>query len=157
MAKRIRTPEYYAHQRAYMRSRRAAQSEAERLREYKDRESWRAKNLEKVRAQQRARYRARPEQMKEKQLRRDFGIGLSEYNSMLAVQGGLCAICRTDKPGGTSKGYFYVDHDHATGKVRALLCQSCNSGLGAFKDRHDLLVLAAMYLALHEARQVTAA
>jgi hypothetical protein len=65
---------------------------------------------------------------------------------MLAAQGGLCAICRTAPA-------VHVDHDHATGAVRALLCFNCNGGLGQFKDDPLLLHAAAYYVALHTARQ----
>ena len=58
---------------------------------------------------------------------------------MIEVQGGLCLICR-EKPA------KHVDHDHATGKVRGILCFSCNRGLGKFEDDPSLLERAITYL-----------
>jgi hypothetical protein len=47
-----------------------------------------------------------------------------EYDAMLAAQGGVCAICgRPPKPGGRR---FHKDHDHKTGRLRGLLCFTCN-------------------------------
>ena len=58
---------------------------------------------------------------------------------MLAEQGGVCAICR-EAPA------EHVDHDHATERVRGLLCFNCNGALGQFRDRPDLMLRAIMYL-----------
>jgi len=58
---------------------------------------------------------------------------------LLAEQGGLCAICR-EAPAA------HVDHDHATGRVRGLLCFNCNGALGQFRDRPDLMLRAYAYL-----------
>lgn len=58
---------------------------------------------------------------------------------MLAEQKGLCAICR-EAPA------KHVDHDHATGRVRGLLCFNCNGALGQFRDRTDLMLRAVAYL-----------
>jgi hypothetical protein len=66
---------------------------------------------------------------------------------MLEAQGGRCAICRSDKPGG--RGRFAVDHCHSSGRVRGLLCVACNAGLGQFRDDPDLLRAAVAYLAVH--------
>ena len=63
---------------------------------------------------------------------------------MLAAQGGRCAICGTDKPGG--KGSFHVDHCHVGGEIRGLLCHSCNIGLGQFKDDRERIQAAIAYL-----------
>lgn len=74
-----------------------------------------------------------------------FGITLEDYKEKLAQQGGGCAICKTTTPRKNAH-YFMVDHDHKTGKVRGLLCGSCNSALGLFKDNSDILLTAAEYL-----------
>lgn len=94
---------------------------------------WRSANPEK----QRRSYR-------NASLKRQYGITLEDYERMLAAQEHCCAICGADYPGG--KGDFHVDHDHATGEVRALLCHACNVGLGHFGDDPDRLRVAAAYL-----------
>lgn len=64
--------------------------------------------------------------------------------AMEAAQQNICPICKrfvSDDERG-----MCVDHDHATGRVRGLLCIQCNSGLGMFKDSPRTLVRAARYL-----------
>ena len=73
-----------------------------------------------------------------------FGLTLNELDLMYAQQGSKCAICGTTEQ--EHGKYLAIDHCHRTGKVRGLLCMSCNTGLGNFKDRADLLVLAVQYL-----------
>ena len=59
---------------------------------------------------------------------------------LIAQDGELCVICRrTDQP-------LYVDHSHATKKVRGLLCVNCNTGLGHLKDNPENLLCATEYL-----------
>ena len=62
---------------------------------------------------------------------------------MVEIQNGKCAICgaaqRLDRA-------QCVDHSHATGAVRGILCDECNKGLGCFKDDTELLRKAAYYL-----------
>lgn len=67
---------------------------------------------------------------------------------MFEQQGFGCAICSKTEPKATSLGrvYLHVDHSHATGKVRGILCDDCNHGLGKFHDKPDLLVRAIKYL-----------
>jgi hypothetical protein len=69
-----------------------------------------------------------------------YGLTGEDFNRMLAVQGGRCAICALAAP------LLHVDHNHATGAVRALLCRECNVGLGKFRDDPVLLRSAAAYL-----------
>ena len=60
-----------------------------------------------------------------------------------------CPICKkTTIPGLTSK--VVCDHDHITGKPRAWICDSCNTGLGRFKDNIELLESAIQYLKLNK-------
>ena len=74
-----------------------------------------------------------------------------DYNNMLKSQNYCCAICGTDTPTGKWK-VFAVDHDHTTGKVRSLLCNECNRGIGLLKDSPDLLMKAATYLISHNVK-----
>ena len=70
---------------------------------------------------------------------RRYGIGADEVDTLVAAQGGMCAICGKRNP-------EHVDHDHATGVVRGILCFNCNGGLGQFRDSTDALRAAAVYL-----------
>jgi ribosomal protein L34E len=77
------------------------------------------------------------------------GSSTEEYRTLFAAQDGKCAIC------GALHGHrsqydrvcrFAVDHDHRTDKVRGLLCNNCNRGLGHFKDSIENLESALRYL-----------
>lgn len=73
-------------------------------------------------------------------LAREYGLTPEEYDFMFASQGNACAICRV------TDVRWFVDHDHATGKVRGILCPKCNSALGFAKDSPEILRAAAQYL-----------
>lgn len=79
-------------------------------------------------------------------LRRRNGLEQDEYDALLEKQGGGCAICGTTRPGHTTNRRFDVDHHHGTGRIRGLLCQACNMGIGQMGDNPDRLRLAAEYL-----------
>lgn len=77
---------------------------------------------------------------------RKYGLTVEVYAQMLEEQGGGCACC-----GGrcaTGKR-LAVDHDHATGKVRGLLCARCNTTLGAFKEDRSALANLIHYIGVH--------
>lgn len=59
-----------------------------------------------------------------------YGVTPEWYDETLAAQGGHCAICPSTIPGRAGVEFFSVDHDHADGRVRGLLCLRCNSSLG---------------------------
>lgn len=90
------------------------------------------------------RYAANPDAQRNNRLLNDFGITLAEYREMHRSQLGLCGICNEPCKSGRD---LAVDHDHVTGKVRALLCIRCNNGLGNFRDDPALLAVALEYLA----------
>jgi len=80
-------------------------------------------------------------------LRREYGVTLAQYDEMLARQGGLCAICRKPETTRRSSGEVLplaVDHDHATGGVRGLLCMRCNLLTGVFEGHPDCDRIEAM-------------
>jgi hypothetical protein len=90
---------------------------------------------------------ADPERTRGKYLRETYGIKLSDYDDMLEAQGHKCAICGQDET--RFKKKLVVDHDHATGEVRQLLCNMCNHGIGNFKDDIDLMANAIKYILKH--------
>lgn len=87
-----------------------------------------------------------PEAWLNSYLRRTYGITTEQWRALYESQGGRCAICKTEEPGG-KHSVFCVDHDHTTGEVRGLLCHRCNVGLGQFEDDPIRLKEAFEYLA----------
>ena len=61
---------------------------------------------------------------------KQLGITDADYARLLAAQGGHCALC----PATPKTRRLHVDHDHATGKVRGLLCHRCNRALPTWVD-----------------------
>ena len=94
----------------------------------------------------RNRYQATKLETRERHLIRKYKVTLADYARMLAAQGGACAICGLPEAK-AYKGALHVDHCHATGAVRGLLCRGCNHVLGHLKDDPALLKRAIQYLA----------
>ena len=80
-----------------------------------------------TRQQQNARYKHR------------YGITVGDVDHMKEEAGHRCQICGGTKP-------LCVDHDHATGIIRGMLCRECNTALGLMKDNTELLRKAINYL-----------
>lgn len=75
-----------------------------------------------------------------------YNLTIADYNKMKQDQNYRCASCFDVPIPGKSKDGFHVDHNHLTGKVRGLLCQDCNLGLGYFHDSAIKCQLAIEYL-----------
>lgn len=90
---------------------------------------WRQRNPDKYRAISR---RA--------ELKRKYGITVSDYEGMYAKQEGRCAICKK------AEEILAIDHCHDSGRVRGLLCKACNRGIGMLQDSPELLESAVRYL-----------
>ena|ERR1700730_4342225 len=138
-------------QRAWLAKREMDGREARAKRAAKQRR-WRAAHRDEVNSKRRHRYATEPEFRakciaanqnggRRRRLKRQYGISLEEYERLLALQNGACAICRRK-----SKRMLCVDHCHKTGRVRGLLCVRCNTGLGLYKDDPSLMRRGADYL-----------
>lgn len=110
--------------------------QANRARRMESARRWRQRSKEQMQAYERARSL------------RSYGYSQTQYEQKLAAQNGCCPICgRTPAEAPNRKSQrFPIDHDHATGQIRDLLCINCNSGLGSFKDDIERLLAAVEYL-----------
>lgn len=92
---------------------------------------------------------ANPERVRElnrrTNLKRYYGITEADYNAMLEAQEGACAICR-QPPNESTHGRLYVDHCHGSSRIRGLLCNNCNRGIGYLLHDTQRLNLAIAYL-----------
>jgi len=88
-------------------------------------------------------------------IKRRYGLTTHQVVQLAAVQGEVCAICGSVPDMTQKHGALHVDHDHATGLVRGLLCRSCNAGLAFFKDDPQRLMAAIGYLKHPPAGQVS--
>ncbi len=111
-----------------------------------------AQAAEKARAERRRSdpaYVARLSKASFKSKLKGFGLTEADFDRMLRAQHGVCAICKRPE---RKKNYktLCIDHAHATGVVRGLLCAACNTGLGMFQDSPELLQSAAAYARKYE-------
>ncbi len=91
--------------------------------------AWRRANIDKVR---------------DSDYRRKYGIELEAVQLMAEMQGNACRLC--NRASADSYRGLHLDHDHATGRIRGLLCHFCNTALGKFNDDAALLRRAATYV-----------
>ena len=89
----------------------------------------------------------RPRNVRNTELKKHYGITLDDWESLHTAQNGVCAICQqTESTSSDRYANLAVDHCHTTGKVRGLLCNTCNRALGLFKDNPVVLAAALQYL-----------
>jgi hypothetical protein len=70
------------------------------------------------------------------------GITLDDYERMEKVQRKRCAICGKR----SKRTRLDIDHNHKTGRIRALLCNNCNRGLGHLKESVKFMKKAIKYI-----------
>ena len=90
-------------------------------------------------------------------LKLKYGVTLEWYEAKLEEQGGVCAICKKPETVLNTKGeikLLSIDHCHNSGRIRGLLCNYCNAGLGHFRDNSALLLAAFEYLEHTEETEV---
>jgi hypothetical protein len=95
------------------------------------------------------RYYLRSQNRRRSLLKHCYGMSLEEYERLLARQGSACAIC-----GKRSAKTLCVDHCHATGRVRGLLCHKCNLGIGYLDDDPGLMRAAIAYVSRRQEDQL---
>lgn len=102
-----------------------------------------------IRADMRRRYARDPAKYRDAFLRRRYGITQVDFDRMFFEQDGRCAVCDlADFPGPGNKPH--VDHNHKTGKVRALVCVRCNVLLGMAQEQPERFHAALRYLEKHK-------
>lgn len=84
-------------------------------------------------------YYANPRYQKLRTVKFLYGLTEAAYDRLVLESKGQCAICLT-------KTKLVIDHDHATGEIRGMLCGKCNAALGFFKDSALILNSALAYL-----------
>ena len=124
------------------------------------RRKWYHENESEVRSYQMAWRKKNPDNVRKSYLWTHYRITPEQFDVMLDLQDGRCAICRATEPGG--RGEWHIDHDHeccpsnrrSCGKcIRALLCQRCNQGIGLFNDDVIIMKKAITYLTKHKRKK----
>jgi len=96
-----------------------------------------------VAAVRRAHYRANPDAFRRYNLSR-YDITPVDFDELLAAQGGGCACCGAQANADGKR--LFVDHDHATGAIRGVVCRKCNAGIAALGDSIEGVRRALAYL-----------
>jgi hypothetical protein len=86
-----------------------------------------------------------PDRRRKQDLKRRYGVTPQEFERLVQLQASVCLICGRGSAAKRRRKFFCVDHDHDSGRIRGLLCNRCNTGLGHFNDDPRLLLKAAAY------------
>lgn len=81
--------------------------------------------------------------VRDRSLKKNYGISLEQFNSMFETQGKCCAICKRKELKGNN---WAVDHDHITGRIRGILCNNCNTSIGLLEENRTAIIRMAEYL-----------
>lgn len=131
VVKKASDPDFAAKNKQYYKNYR--EKPENKVKQYEREKKWKSNNKEKSQISE-----------KKKRLKYKYGITMEDYKNIFHSQGSCCAICGVSNL--PTNGAFHLDHDHTTGKIRGILCNKCNHGLGLFMDNTDFLLRAATYL-----------
>lgn len=140
---------YYQKNKARMLKNSKAWYQANKEKEKEKRRTWYQENKEAVKSRARSWHAVNrpPGSYRDWYYPKKFGISFEKFLDLLQEQGEECPICcaklQLSKKGADKA---HLDHDHATGKIRGVLCLNCNTGLGRFRDDPELLLRAIGYL-----------
>ncbi len=123
----------------------AVQSEESKQKDAARKQAWAEANREKVRTANKL-YTARAGGYW-KHIKHKFGVTRDAWEELFAAQGERCAVCGANDV--DTKRFWQIDHCHATGAVRGILCAHCNAMLGRARDNPDILIAGANYLKSH--------
>ena len=101
-------------------------------------------HYERTKHQRQLKYQSTKERRRELHVLKVYGLDEATHKAMFDSHGGCCWICGRSQSEETKR--LSVDHDHATGVVRGLLCQRCNRGLGMLGDNIECLARCIDYL-----------
>lgn len=109
--------------------------------------NYRQSNVHQMKVNKKKYYENNPRSVKNSALKYNYGLSIEQFDLMKAEQDNSCKICKRkeselDRP-------LCVDHSHATGKVRNLLCAHCNSALGLIREDIKTVKSMLSYLELH--------
>lgn len=112
-----------------------------------NRKTYREKNKDLIKSSDKLRYENNKNGRKDRAycyvFKSRYGISIEEKKELLLKQNNKCLLCSKEL---ILLGKSHLDHDHQTGKIRGVLCYSCNLGLGMFKDDIKILKKAVRYL-----------
>ncbi len=104
---------------------------------------YRALNPEKDRERKRKWYQVHKKEFcevrRKSRILKKYSLSIEEYEELKTKQQGKCLICNEER-------ILVLDHNHKTGIIRGMLCDSCNRGLGYFRDNPEILMNAIKYL-----------
>ena len=117
-------------------------------------DKWYSRHREQQKIKKRETYKRSPEYWslwlknggKDKVMLRKYNITADDRKKIFKSQLERCAICHTKDPAGGKGNGWVIDHNHITGRVRGILCNRCNVGIGFLKDDLSILRSAADYL-----------
>ena len=140
---------YYQRNRDKIRARSKARYEANKEEiNRRDRERFSTPEAKAKRAEWQREYRKNNRKhVADRDAAREFGISIEEVQRLRSIPN--CEICGAELQHYTKNGSA-IDHCHTTGKVRGMLCGSCNKALGLFYDNPATLQQAILYLEAHQ-------